>query len=69
MCSGSGLSYPDMQILDQDEQVIQRSWRAQGGGRGHTWKVDHQRNLRTNACTAEESTGSVSSSAIVTIAQ
>ena len=37
--------------------------------RGRAWKVDHQRNLRTKACTAEESTGNVSSSAMVTIAQ
>ena len=34
-----------------------------------TWKVDHHRNLRTKACTALESTGSVSRMAMVTMAQ
>lgn len=34
-----------------------------------TWKVDHQRNFLTKACTALESTGSVSSSAMVMAAQ
>ena len=33
------------------------------------WKQDHQRNLRTKACTAAESTGSASTSVVVTIAQ